>query len=117
LIVLLLVNRVSPGIGILLLPVWLVLLILLALGVGLCASALTVSYRDVQYILPVATQFLMYASPVAYSVTRVPASLHSLYFLNPLSGLLEAFRWSVIGEGTVHWGYVGYSAVFTLVVF
>ncbi|HLK58705.1 MAG TPA: ABC transporter permease [Chthonomonadaceae bacterium] len=117
LVVLLLVYRIPPGIGILLLPVWLVLLVLVALGVGLCAGALTVRYRDVQYILPVATQFLMYASPVAYTVSKVPEALRSLYYLNPLAGLLEAFRWSLLGEGSVHWGYVGYATLFAIVVF
>jgi lipopolysaccharide transport system permease protein len=117
LLVLLLITRVHPGLEALLLPVWLLLVMLLALGIGLCASALTVTYRDVQYILPVASQFLMYASPVAYAVNNVPEYIRPYYYWNPLSGLLEAFRWSLIGMGTVHWGYVGYSAAVALIVF
>ncbi len=62
-------------------------------------SALAVSYRDVQYILPVFLQILLYASPIAYSISAVPAQWRALYFLNPLSGLLEAFRWSLLGHG------------------
>lgn len=103
--------------GLLLLPVWLVLIVLLALGLGLYASALTVTYRDVQYVLPVATQFLMYASPVAYAVSVVPAHYRVVYFLNPLSGLLEAFRWSLLGTGHLDGAAAGYSALAALVIF
>lgn len=122
LLVLLVCNHVNPGIGILLTPVWVLLVMLLALGVGLCASALTVSYRDVQYILPVATQFLMYISPVAYRVSAMEETIKSpigqaAYFLNPLAGLLEGFRWSLTGDGGVHWGSVAYSVGLTLLVF
>lgn len=110
---------VAPGPQMILLPVWLLLILLLAVGSGLIASALTVTYRDVQYILPVATQFLLYASPIAYSVEQVPIRLRAFYFLNPLSGLLEAFRWSLLGGGGGHlyWGYLAYSAAFCIVLF
>ena len=56
-----------------------------------------VPYRDVQYILPVGVQFLLFASPVAYTLASVPASAQTLYELNPLTGLLEGMRWSLIG--------------------
>lgn len=90
---------IAPGWGILLLPVWIALLIMLALGIGLVTAALTVSYRDVQYILPVFLQMLLYASPIAYAVSVVPARWRGVFFLNPLAGLLEAFRWSLLGRG------------------
>lgn len=110
---------VAPGLGLLLLPLWLFLILLLAVGSGLITSALTVSYRDVQYILPVLTQFLLYASPVAYSVNQVPQSYRAAYFLNPLSALLEAFRRSLLGPagGELHWGYLAYSAALCIAVF
>jgi lipopolysaccharide transport system permease protein len=113
--VLLAATGIPPGAGVLLLPVWLLLILMLALGAGLFASALTVRYRDVQYVLPVLAQFLLYASPVAYAVSAVPGPLRPFYFLNPLSGLLEAFRWSLLGTGALHGGYTAYSAVFALV--
>ena len=122
LIVILLFTGIHPGIGILLLPVWMLLLMLLALGFGLCSSALTVSYRDVQYILPVAMQFLMYGSPIAYTIATMEthvhsAALRSIYFYNPLASLLEAFRWSLLGVGSIHWAFLGYATVFTMIVF
>ena len=115
-IVLMLVNHVVPTLGILLLPVWLLLIVLLALGVGLYASALMVSYRDIQYVLPVVTQFLLYASPVAYSASLVPAKYRLIFEINPLTGLLEAFRWSLLGVGNFPLAAVTYSAIITVVV-
>ena len=84
---------------------------------GLYASALMVSYRDIQYVLPVVTQFLLYASPVAYAFSAVPARWHFVFALNPLTGLLEAFRWSLLGVGTLDFGLVGYSTLVTMIVF
>jgi lipopolysaccharide transport system permease protein len=116
--VLLVVYGVTPRFGpLLLLPLWLLLTLLLAVGIGLFSSALMVTYRDVQYVMPVLTQFLLYASPVAYSVTAVPKHLHLFYALNPLSGLIEAFRWSLLGTGALTSGQVAYSAIVAIAVF
>ena len=78
-------------------PVAVAMLAALALGAGLWAAALMVSYRDVGYILPVAMNILLYASPVAYSLTAVPARLRWVYLLNPLTAPLEAMRNSLLG--------------------
>jgi len=94
--VLMFIYGVAPGWGVLLLPVWMALLLTLALGIGLCTAALAVSYRDVQYVVPVFMQILLYASPIAYAVSAVPADLRSVYLLNPLSAPLEAFRASLL---------------------
>jgi lipopolysaccharide transport system permease protein len=103
------------------LPVWMVLLLAMATGVGLITSALAVSYRDINYILPVFVQMLLYASPVAYSVANIPervASLRWFFYLNPLTGLLEGFRWSVLGGARPGVGVVAISVAMTaLVVF
>jgi len=119
-VVLMALNHVVPGLPLLLLPLWILLILMLAIGVGLFAAALTVSYRDVQFVLPVLLQFLLYASPVAYPSSRVPAEWRTLYMLNPLAGLLEAFRWSMFstigkrGDGVTWWA-VGYGAACALV--
>ncbi|MEZ0266756.1 MAG: ABC transporter permease [Phycisphaerae bacterium] len=102
---------VAPGWGLLLAPVWLAILLAIALGIGLIASALTVSYRDVQYILPVFLQILLYASPVAYSVSAVPEHLRTVYYCNPLTAPLEALRSSILGSGPMPgWGALAWSA-------
>jgi lipopolysaccharide transport system permease protein len=115
--VLMALNGVAPGPGVLLLPVWFLLLLMMAMGIGLTTSALNVSYRDVGFVVPVVVQFLLFASPVAYAVSAVPHSLHFFYLLNPLTGLLEAFRWSILGSGHPDWAGVVYSAVASVVLF
>lgn len=111
---LMLAHGIQPGWGMLLLPVWTFLVLAFSLGAGLVASALSVQYRDVQHILPVALQILLYGSPVAYAVSAVPANLQAMYHLNPLASLLEGFRWSILGAGEVTpWG-VTYATVMSL---
>jgi lipopolysaccharide transport system permease protein len=108
---------VHPGPEMLLLPMWFAILLLMATGLGLLAGALMVPYRDVQYIVPVLIQLVLYASPVAYAVTAVPDRLRIVLLLNPLSGLLEGLRWSLLGTTHPHWGAVAYGAAFAFVVF
>jgi lipopolysaccharide transport system permease protein len=99
-----------PGWQVMLLPLWMAILLAMAMGVGLISSALTVNYRDVQYILPVFMQMLLYASPVAYGVSSVPASIKPFYYVNPVSPVLEGFRWSLLNTSMPDWRFVGYSA-------
>lgn len=106
--VLLVVYGVAPTAALVTLPLWMLLLCAGAFGAGLVASSLMVRYRDVQYILPVAVQLLLYASPVAYAASRVPERWHTLYFLNPLAAAIEGLRWSLLGTeappaGAVVW--------------
>ncbi len=125
LVVMMVLYRVPPSLGILLLPLWLLIFLMLAVGIGLFASSLMVTYRDVAYVIPVLVSLLTFASPTAYAlsdalvrVEGVPA-LRAFYLFNPLTGLLEAFRWSIFGPqvGTLNWGFVAYSAIFALIVF
>ena len=127
--VLMLIYRVVPGWGLLLLPLWMLLTLILSVGCGLFLSALMVSYRDVQYIVPVAINFLLYASPVAYEVSTALEKLSgkvspegvmwakAAFLANPLAGLLEAFRWSLFGGPAPIWGAVAYSAACAIAVF
>jgi lipopolysaccharide transport system permease protein len=97
-IVLLFIFGINPGWGMLLLPFWMLLTILLALGVGVAAAAGTVRYRDVSYFLPWTLQILLYGTPIAYSLEAVPEDLLWLFNLNPLTWLLEGYRWSLLGQ-------------------
>ncbi len=112
--VLLIGTGTAPSAAVLLLPVWLVVTLALAIGFGLMTASLAVRFRDINYILPVLIQFLIYASPVAYSLNAVPHSLRPYFVANPLTGLLEAFRWSLLGVGHLHWEYAAYSAGFAV---
>ncbi len=83
------------------LPLFLLLALATALAVGLWLSALNVEYRDIRYVVPFLTQFWMYATPVAYSSTLIPQKWRLLYGLNPLTGVVEGFRWALLGSGDV----------------
>ena len=109
--------HVVPTAAVLLLPVWAALLLLLSLGLGLVATSLAVSYRDVAYILPVFLQILLYASPIAYALSAVPARARTVYDLNPLSAPLEAFRASLLGTPMPGGGSLAYSAVVSILLF
>lgn len=95
--VLMAVYGIAPTWATLLLPVWLAMLAAIAVGAGLVATSLAVSYRDVGYILPVLTQVLLYASPIAYALSAVPERVRIWYTINPLTGALEGLRWSLLG--------------------
>jgi lipopolysaccharide transport system permease protein len=90
---------IAPGRAILLMPLFLLLAVLTALGVGLWLSALNAIYRDVRYVVPFLIQFWMFASPVAYASSLVPERWRGLYGLNPMAGVVEGFRWSLTGHG------------------
>jgi lipopolysaccharide transport system permease protein len=94
--------RIHPTWTILLFPVFLLLAVLTALGVGLWLSALNAIYRDVRYVVPFLVQFWMFASPVVYPSSLVMAKWPKwawLYGLNPMVGVIEGFRWSLTGTG------------------
>jgi lipopolysaccharide transport system permease protein len=89
---------VRPTWAILTLPFFVILAITTAFGVGLWLSALNVQYRDVRYTLTFIVQFWLIASPVAYSSTLVPARWRVFYGLNPMAGVIEGFRWALLGK-------------------
>ena len=89
---------VMPGLTILLTPLFLLLAILTALGVGIWLAALTARYRDFRYVLPFLVQFWFFASPVAYSSAHITQPWRTLYGLNPMTGVIEGFRWAVLGQ-------------------
>lgn len=80
------------------LPLFLLLAILTALGVGLWLSALNVLYRDIGYIMPFLTEFWLFVTPVAYPASLVPEQWKLLYALNPMTGVVEGFRWALLGS-------------------
>jgi lipopolysaccharide transport system permease protein len=95
----------------LLLPVLVVLVVLLTLGLGIWVAGLNVKYRDIGVMLPVALQLWMFASPVVYPSSLVPAKFQWLYHLNPLAGILDGFRASLLGQ-QINWGALGIATLF-----
>lgn len=116
-IVVIAIGGVSPGLGVIALPAWILLALLLATGVGLASAALMVQYRDVGYILPVLTQLLLYGTPIAYALDAVPEGARWAVQINPLTGLIEGFRWSSIGTSAPSTGSIAWSATASIVVF
>ena len=90
---------IRPSLAALWLPVLLILAVFTALGVGLWLSALNALYRDVRYVVPFLVQFWMFASPVVYPSSLVPEKWQWLYGLNPMTGVIDGFRWAITGQG------------------
>jgi lipopolysaccharide transport system permease protein len=89
---------IAPGVAALTIPLWTLLAMATALGIGLWLAALNVRYRDIRYTVPFLTQIWMYATPVAYASSLVPQQWRSLYALNPMVGVIEGFRWALLGQ-------------------
>jgi lipopolysaccharide transport system permease protein len=110
--------RIVPTSAVWTLPFFILLALITALGFGLWLSALNVLYRDVGYILPFLTQIWMLVTPVAYSAKAVPEQWQLIYALNPMVGVVEGFRWALLGTQNPPGPVLGVSAfiaVFILV--
>jgi lipopolysaccharide transport system permease protein len=91
---------VTPTAHMLWLPVLVLLALVTALGVGLWFAALNVLYRDIQYVVPFLVQVWLYATPIVYPSSLVPERWRTLYAINPMVGVVEGFRWTLLGSGT-----------------
>ena len=103
--------------NILALPVLIFILIVISIGVSLFLSALNVYYRDFMYTLPFVIQIWMYASPVVYSTNMIPARWQFFFFLNPITGIIDGFRWALLGTGTFPWLSMSISVIMSAVCF
>jgi len=109
--------RIAPGASALLLVPYLILLATLtAAGLGMWLSAMALQYRDVKYGVPFAVQFLMYAAPVVYPSSLIPASVRYLYAVNPLVGVIDGFRACLLGATPVPWASMGIGTASALVM-
>jgi lipopolysaccharide transport system permease protein len=93
-----------PPLQVLMLPVFLVLALAASLGVGFWLSALTVRYRDIRFVIPFLVQFGLYITPVGFSTFSVPDAYRPLFALNPMVGVIEGFRWCLLGTGALDGG-------------
>ena len=100
LLVFLVIFRINISVRVLVLPFLILLCVCTALAVGLWLSALNVKYRDVRYTLTFLTMLWFYATPIAYSISIVPEEWRLLYSLNPMVGVVEGFRWALLGTET-----------------
>lgn len=97
-------------------PVLLVIMGLLALGLGMIISAMTTKYRDLVFLMGFAVQLLMYATPVIYPLEKLPGKYEAIIRANPMSPVLETFRYAFLGQGAFSWTYLLYSVGVTLAI-
>ncbi len=97
LIAMMLAYGIMPTINVIWLPFFLLLALITSLGAGLWLSALNVKFRDVKYVVPFLTQLWMFLTPIAYPSTMLPEPWRTLYGLNPMAGVIEGFRWALLG--------------------
>ena len=90
--------KITPTVNIWTLPLFILLALITALGVGFWLAALNVLYRDVNYVTPFLTQFWMFITPIAYGSSLIPENWRFLYAINPLSGVVDGFRWALLGN-------------------
>jgi lipopolysaccharide transport system permease protein len=102
--------------AILLFPVLVLLMALLGLGLGLIITALTTKYRDLAFLVTFGIQLLMYTTTVIYPLSSAPEKYKTLISLNPMTGIIEAFRYAFLGQGQISVNTLGYSTIFTIVV-
>lgn len=108
---------IMPGTAVLALPLLLLLAILTAAGFGLWLAALNVRYRDVGYVIPFLVQFWLFLTPVAYPSTLIPEPWRLLYFLNPMAGVVDGFRWALLGQQSVPGASLLLSALVVWLIF
>ena len=97
LLAMMLYYGITPGANVAVLPVFVALAVATALGVGFWLAALNVEYRDVRFVVPFITQFWMFATPIAYSSTLLHGPWRTIFALNPMVGVVEGFRWALLG--------------------
>ena len=106
--------RFMPGPQILLLPVFVAIAFMVSLGIGVWITALNVKYRDFRYVIPFIVQLGLYVSPVGFSSSIVPAQWRLVYSLNPMVGVIDGFRWCLLGgESRFYWPSLGLSLAVT----
>jgi lipopolysaccharide transport system permease protein len=108
---------IAPGPGVVTLPLFLLLAFLTALGCGLWLSALNVRYRDIAYVIPFLIQVWFFLTPVAYPSSLVPERWRALYGLNPMAGVVEGFRWALLGTAGTPGVTLVVSAVVVAIIF
>lgn len=109
-------NSIQPNIYIALTPVLIIIMGLLALGFGMIISALTTKYRDLIYLLTFGIQLLMFATPVIYPLSSISGEYKWIIAANPMTSIVETFRFAFLGSGTFSWAYLTYSFLFSIII-
>jgi lipopolysaccharide transport system permease protein len=108
--------EVNINLHILILPFLIILMAVMGLGLGIIFSALTTKYRDLSFLLTFGIQLLMYATPIIYPLSYTSGKLHTLISMNPLTPILESFRYAFFSIGTFDWSGLAYTSIFSFSV-
>jgi lipopolysaccharide transport system permease protein len=110
-------DRINPNSTLLLVPFLIILMGLMGLSFGLIISSLTTKYRDLKFLVTFGVQILMYASPIVYPLSIVPLNYRWLILANPVTSVIETFKYAFLGVGEFNLFHLGYSFIFTLFIF
>jgi lipopolysaccharide transport system permease protein len=113
-------DTIHPNIAIALLPILIIIMGFLGLGIGIIISSMTTKYRDLKFLISFGIQLLMYASPIVFPLSLVMEKYPSFKYLllaNPITSIIETFKYGFLGVGVFNWSYLAYSLGFTIVVF
>jgi lipopolysaccharide transport system permease protein len=106
----------APTIALLMFPLLVLLMALMGLGMGLIITAMTTKYRDLAFLITFGVQLMMYTTTVIYPLSTAPAKYKYIIELNPMTGIIEAFRYSFLGKGEFSAWSIGYSTLTTLII-
>ncbi len=109
--------RVSPGADIVFAPLLIAMMVVLALGVSMLLAAVNVRFRDVKHVIPFLVQLWLFVTPIIYPMSFLPANYRHIAALNPMTGIVEGLRASLLGVGTPDWGLIGVSGVASVALF
>jgi lipopolysaccharide transport system permease protein len=109
--------RIAPTWGLLLVPVFLLMCTVAGLAVGLWLTAANVKYRDITHVVPFLAQSWMWITPIVYSSSMIPERWRTMYGLNPMVGVVDGFRWALLGKASPDWTTMAGSVAVTVILF
>jgi lipopolysaccharide transport system permease protein len=110
-------DLIHPNKMLMLIPYLIILIGFMALSFGIIISSLTTKYRDLKFLVTFGIQLMMYASPIVYPLSIVPEKYKWIIIANPVTSIIESFKYAFLGVGEFNWFYLGYSTLFTIVLF
>ena len=110
-------NKIEPNIYVLLLPILIILMGTLGLGLGIITTSLTTKYRDLRFLIQFGIQLLMYVTPIIYPLSALDGKFKIVALLNPMTSIIETFKYSFLGAGTFNWLHLTYTIIFSIISF
>jgi len=110
-------EDIHPNAALLLVPFLIILMGFLGLAFGIIISSMTTKYRDLKFLVVFGVQLMMYASPIVYPLSSVPQKYKWLIVANPVTSIIETFKYAFLGVGEFRWAYLAYSTIFTVILF